>query len=817
MAAAQYLDQVQKIYLAYYGRPADPGGLNYWAEAVNKANGNLSAIISSFGNSKEATDLYAGTSPADQVNKIYLQLFNREGDFAGVNYYTQQILSGQRSASSIALDILNGAQNDDLAKVKNKLAVSKLFTDAIDTTSELVAYAGTPAADSARALLKTVDQTAASVQAAAVGGTLTQIVQGQVSNSGQTFTLTTGIDNVVGTSGNDTIQADFSIATQLAVSDSINGGAGVDTLKLFGTYDATKLPLSISGVEVLQLANSATNTVITTANISGLTKLQIDDAQSTATAAYTTGAGTSLQLATAGGAVTTGLTTWAASATDTTANLTLAGYQGVAGGTAAALTITGAATTTLNVTSQTAANKVAALTGPATATTVNIDAATALSVTSLVATAATTVKVTGAGNVTVSGSDLAATTTVDASAATGNVAYTAEAAGSTLTFKGGAGADSVTFAATTLTTADVLSGGAGTDTIVVNDITAGVYAAVNAATDFESLGVATTGLTVDLASLTKINSFKVASGNFTETFNNSLATSTYTVDNTAGNTGTVAINNKVGESATTVTLDAGTATAAQTLVNLTLSGATTVGLVSTGTGTGAANIVTTLVNADNSAITVTGSKDLTITSALAGAATGSKVDATNFTGKLSVIGSGQVDILTGGSAADTLVGGAGNDIISGNAGADNITGGLGGDTLTGGAGADKFIFTGASFAAALQTSAGTTAIDTITDFVAGTDKIVVNVGVPTSMVLTAAQTITTAADLTAVYAGITAIAASVATGALSGAVVTVANGAAAGTYLYVNDATAGIASADDMLIKLTGLTGTITNADFAFV
>ena len=30
MAAAAYFDQIQKIYIAFYQRPADPAGLRYW-------------------------------------------------------------------------------------------------------------------------------------------------------------------------------------------------------------------------------------------------------------------------------------------------------------------------------------------------------------------------------------------------------------------------------------------------------------------------------------------------------------------------------------------------------------------------------------------------------------------------------------------------------------------------------------------------------------------------------------------------------------------------------------------------------------------
>ena len=34
MAAADYFEIVQKIYIAYYQRPADPAGLKYWADNI---------------------------------------------------------------------------------------------------------------------------------------------------------------------------------------------------------------------------------------------------------------------------------------------------------------------------------------------------------------------------------------------------------------------------------------------------------------------------------------------------------------------------------------------------------------------------------------------------------------------------------------------------------------------------------------------------------------------------------------------------------------------------------------------------------------
>lgn len=76
------------------------------------------------------------------------------------------------------------------------------------------------------------------------------------------------------------------------------------------------------------------------------------------------------------------------------------------------------------------------------------------------------------------------------------------------------------------------------------------------------------------------------------------------------------------------------------------------------------------------------------------------------------------NVLTGNAAANILKGLAGKDTLLGNAGNDKLYGGGGNDVLTGGAGADKFVFDTVRNAS--------TNLDVITDFSAGTDKIVLD-------------------------------------------------------------------------------------------
>lgn len=82
----------------------------------------------------------------------------------------------------------------------------------------------------------------------------------------------------------------------------------------------------------------------------------------------------------------------------------------------------------------------------------------------------------------------------------------------------------------------------------------------------------------------------------------------------------------------------------------------------------------------------------------------------------SIVGGAAGDSLTGGLGDDTLVGGAGADTLVGGEGDDWLQGGATADVLIGGAGADRFVFD----------TALTSNVDVITDFVSGTDQLILD-------------------------------------------------------------------------------------------
>ncbi|WP_322743372.1 beta strand repeat-containing protein [Sphaerospermopsis aphanizomenoides] len=162
-----------------------------------------------------------------------------------------------------------------------------------------------------------------------------------------------------------------------------------------------------------------------------------------------------------------------------------------------------------------------------------------------------------------------------------------------------------------------------------------------------------------------------------------------------------------------------------------------------------------------------------------------------------------------GIAAINGTGNAGSNSLTGNSGNNILNGGAGRDTLRGGTGSDTFVF---QFGQSPVSGA-----DRITDFAIGTDKIdllTASGGVlaaPTSFTRAANSTATTLTNVVnSVFidadGGVTG---NQALGVNSAALVSVSTSGIAGTYLVMNDGVAGFQASNDLLVNITGFTGTL--------
>ncbi len=210
MSAANYIYSAEALYVAYFGRPADSGGLSNFSAALAQAdtagtattaqglaqaaanNPAITSLVNSFANSAESTALYHG-SASDIVNAIYHNLFNRAPDAGGQAFWVNAINSGALSASQAALNILAGAQTSDQNIANNKIYAATMITNTIgNDASYNASFNGTAAAATVRGLLSTVTDSTAVYGTQfhiAVHAALTDVVMQNNVNASATITV----------------------------------------------------------------------------------------------------------------------------------------------------------------------------------------------------------------------------------------------------------------------------------------------------------------------------------------------------------------------------------------------------------------------------------------------------------------------------------------------------------------------------------------------------------------------------------------------------------------------------------------------------
>ena len=591
---AVYTDAIQKLYVAYFSRPADVAGLAYWEGVVTAAKGSTAAVSAAFAASAEYKAAFAGLDEYHIVDQIYLNLFGRHAEPAGLQFWGQNLIAKKITVDSVVTAVAAGAQGTDLVAYNSKVTAATSFTAALDTSSEILGYSG-PAANAGAANFIAGVTDAATLAAAIAPANLDAVVLAVTTPQpvGTTFDLTTGVDVLTGTNANDTFVGNVSIF------DSINGGAGNDTLNLVDTTTGgTSLNgagATIAGVETVSIL-SAGSVTANTSTFAGTTKLNVTTVSTTGAVSATVANTTDVFVNTAGSAGVTvaggkGVIVTNSSATAGAVSIVGSGLTAVsvsggstvnvdntdpaattpsgAGvtltsatifGATGATTLSGAALTNLNLQNLTAGVTVnnttahalnatlssvgtaatAVTLADAAATTANITAVTASNI-ALSGAKFATANLSGAGSLTVNAAGSAAVKTIAGASATGDITLTGLGV-KVNTITTGSGAD--TFTVTTMTSAATatvaavnatVSSGAGNDAITLALGTAGTGAvSVSAGDGDDSVTVNSRGaevITIDL-------------GAGTDTFNVATSTSINAGDTVSGGAGldTLALN-----------------------------------------------------------------------------------------------------------------------------------------------------------------------------------------------------------------------------------------------------------------------------------
>ncbi|MFS2160081.1 DUF4214 domain-containing protein [Pseudomonas sp. Pseusp122] len=620
MAASAYFDQVQKLYIAYFGRPADPVGLAYWAANVDAANGNFSAAIAGFASSNESNALYAGTSTAQKVSAIYLAIFNRTPEPAGLTYWTGLIDSGSVSSAQAAYTILNSAGPGDATAVANKLAAANAFTAQIDTTAEVNGYVGQTAAAYGRTFLNGVDATPASLSTATTSSNLASTVAIATNTTvttppttptgpGQTFTLTAGADTVTGTALDDTIVS--TVAGGFASGDVIDGGAGNDTLTVSGSGKISSSGVTVTGVESASFT-STSDVALTTTTWTGLTSLTTQSNAGATT--LTAGGGTAI--------ISTALT-------QGTNNIVINGGSSVS--------VTSSGVTTGSIT-------IGGVTQPTGAVTVSATSAATSS---------------SMGPITVTGGSV-----INVTQAAANAVNTTVAMGS-VTVTGKAGTTSVSVNNAARATADVGTAGVNNNIVTVNDVNGG-----SASTKVGTItNVSVKNYTVFFTQDNALSNLSLTGGSGNIIIDNSSSLAGASITRTLNLTASGLTGGTLDDADLYTTLNVATTGTNSTLANITFGALNSLNVSGSKTLTLTSTAGSTALNT----VTVSGSAGL---SANFGSTTTLKsVDASASSGPVTVTLDGTKASYSGGSGVDTLTlsnNTAPTKVLSGGAGSSDV-------------------------------------------------------------------------------------------------------------------------------------------------
>lgn len=121
--------EIQQLYVGYLGRGADQAGLDYWVNDIDTGVMTMEQLRANLCYSQpEYLNTYGGLTREEQLKRIYLNIFEREPDVGGVNYWAY---GGGASVNvdQLIVAFINSASPSDELVLDNKLEVAIYYTD----------------------------------------------------------------------------------------------------------------------------------------------------------------------------------------------------------------------------------------------------------------------------------------------------------------------------------------------------------------------------------------------------------------------------------------------------------------------------------------------------------------------------------------------------------------------------------------------------------------------------------------------------------------------------------------------------------------
>jgi len=156
MASEAQMNQLQSLYIAYFGRPADAAGVTYWTPIIDGET-SFDEIAGRFMDSDEFTATSSDLN--DVVTAAYANGLGREAGADEVAFWVGQIEAGKATVASLLEAFRSTDDQTDSQTLENKILVANAYTAAAVAGAQFDTAASV-------ALLAGVDNTQASVDAA---------------------------------------------------------------------------------------------------------------------------------------------------------------------------------------------------------------------------------------------------------------------------------------------------------------------------------------------------------------------------------------------------------------------------------------------------------------------------------------------------------------------------------------------------------------------------------------------------------------------------------------------------------------------------
>ena len=278
MIATATATDVEQAYLAYFGRPADTDGLNYWIGQP------IATMQAGFAASQEYANLYSGMTNDQRVEQVYQNLLGRPSDPTGKAYWVGLLNAGTVTVGTLVTTMLEDAQGIDISTIANRTTFAIDLTSSLTSVAQNAGYSGTASAAAARAAVSAVTYTTTSLETA-LNNMSMDIQAIDLGETPDTLAAANAATAAIATAaGNLAAYGSINGVTQTSAANTYVLSSGANTVNMVvgsaavtDTFDHTNNPTSvifnISGASTgaLTLAKTGSQTVSTTLTINDST------------------------------------------------------------------------------------------------------------------------------------------------------------------------------------------------------------------------------------------------------------------------------------------------------------------------------------------------------------------------------------------------------------------------------------------------------------------------------------------------------------------------------------------------------------------